>query len=294
MGVVSSVARQLRTGDPMIYIQTDAPINPGNSGGPLVDTSGMVVGINTLILSKSGGSEGLGFAAPSNIVKNVFEQIKNTGRVRRGAIGVHTQTITPLLATGLGLQTDGQVIITDVIKNGPGDRGGLLPGDVILELDGKTMENSRQFEVNLYQKKIGKNVKLLIQRESNTRLREVTVIERPDDLNRFFDMVIPEQNLIPGLGLLALDLNDLIIKLIPELKSSTGVVVANKPNLNYEQDSLQPGDVIHAINGKTIETLSELKKAFTKLKSHQPVVLQIERFGILRYISFEMDEPGFP
>ncbi len=101
MGIVSAVGRQLEIDDPMVYIQTDAPINPGNSGGPLVDTEGRVVGINTMILSQSGGNEGLGFAAPSNIVKTVFEQIRSGGRVRRGTIGVFAQTITPTLAAAL-------------------------------------------------------------------------------------------------------------------------------------------------------------------------------------------------
>ena len=97
------MARQLTPEDPMIYVQTDAPINPGNSGGALVDTEGRLVGINTLIYSQSGGNEGIGFAAPSNIVRNVFAQIRKTGRVRRGEIGVHAQTITPLLAEALGV-----------------------------------------------------------------------------------------------------------------------------------------------------------------------------------------------
>ena len=100
LGIVSAVARQLTPEDPMIYIQTDAPINPGNSGGALVDTDGRLVGINTLIYSQSGGSEGIGFAAPSNIVRNVFEQIRKTGRVRRGEIGVTTQTITSRAGRG--------------------------------------------------------------------------------------------------------------------------------------------------------------------------------------------------
>jgi serine protease Do len=103
MGVISSVARQLRPDDPMIYIQTDASINPGNSGGPLIDTNGRVIGINTFILSQSGGKEGIGFAAPSNIVRNVYYQIRVSGRVRRGEIGVNAQTITPEIARGLGL-----------------------------------------------------------------------------------------------------------------------------------------------------------------------------------------------
>src|ERR1035438_9202047 len=102
MGVVSSTARQIRPDDSMIYIQTDAPINPGNSGGPLVDADGRVMGLNTFILSQSGGSEGLGFAIPSNIIKNVFNQIKQEGHVHRSEIGVFAQTITPQMAAGLG------------------------------------------------------------------------------------------------------------------------------------------------------------------------------------------------
>ncbi len=119
LGVVSAVARQLTPEDPMIYIQTDAPINPGNSGGALVDTEGRLVGISTLIYSQSGGNEGIGFAAPSNIVRNVFTQIRKTGRVRRGDIGVHTQTITPLLAEALGVSADAGVVLSDVAPGGP-------------------------------------------------------------------------------------------------------------------------------------------------------------------------------
>ena len=125
MGVVSAVARQLTPDDPMIYIQTDAPINPGNSGGALVDTDGTLVGINTLIYSQSGGSEGIGFAAPSNIVRNVFTQIRKTGRVRRGEIGVNPQTVTPLMAEALKLSPDAGVILSDVTPGGPAARAGL-------------------------------------------------------------------------------------------------------------------------------------------------------------------------
>jgi len=122
MGVVSAIARQLRTEDPMIYLQTDAPINPGSSGGPLVDAEGRVVGINSALLSQSGGNEGIGFAAPSNIVRYVFEQIRTTGRVHRGEIGAIAQTITPALAKGLALGRDWGVIVSDVRPGGPAGR----------------------------------------------------------------------------------------------------------------------------------------------------------------------------
>jgi serine protease Do len=106
LGIVSSAGRQIKPDDPMVYIQTDASINPGNSGGPLLDSDGNVVGINTFILTQSGGSEGIGFAIPSNIVRNVYEQIRKDGHVHRGEIGATVQSITPELAAGLGLKQD--------------------------------------------------------------------------------------------------------------------------------------------------------------------------------------------
>ena len=155
LGIVSAVARQIRADDPMIYIQTDASINPGNSGGPLVNVEARVVGINTFILSQSGGSEGIGFAVPSNIVRTVYEQIRRFGRVRRGEIGVYGQTITPELARGLGLYQMWGVVLADVYPGGPAATAGLQVGDVVLTLDGKTMENARQFQVNLYPRRVG-------------------------------------------------------------------------------------------------------------------------------------------
>jgi serine protease Do len=144
LGVISAIARQLEPDDAMIYLQTDAPINPGNSGGPLVNVDGKVVGINTLILSQSGGNEGLGFAAPSNIVRNVFDQIRKYGRVRRGEIGVRAQTITSLLAEGLHLPRETGVILSDVYPGTPAEKSGLKPGDIVISLDGKPMENGRR------------------------------------------------------------------------------------------------------------------------------------------------------
>lgn len=289
MGVVSSIARQLRQEDPMIYIQTDAPINPGNSGGPLVDTRGRVVGINTLIFSQSGGSEGIGFAAPSNIVKNVYKQIRSTGRVRRGEIGVHVQTITPLLAAGLNLQRIGRVLVSDVEPYSPAAKAGLKVGDIILTLDNKTMQNGRQFDVNLYSRSVGEHVILEIQRGEIDKIVKVEIRERPNDPARFSDMVSPERNLIPKLGILALDLDETISRMLLPLRIKTGVVVANRTNLSYEQDELLPGDVIHTLNDQKIKSLDDLKTAVDGLAVFDAVVIQVERQGQLRYVAFEME-----
>ena len=225
-GVVSATARQLRPEDPMIYIQTDAPINPGNSGGPLVDASGRLMGINTLIYSQSGGSEGLGFAAPSNIVRNIYEQIRKSGRVRRGEIGVLAQTITPNLARGLNLPREWGVILGDVYPGGPGADAGLEIGDVVLTLDGKAMENGRQFQVNLYRRTVGERVTLRVQRGSDITDFEVRVVERPNDPDRFRDMVHPDRNLVDELGILGVDYERALASKLPRLRKRSGVVVA--------------------------------------------------------------------
>ena len=186
LGIVSAVARQVRPEDRMIYVQTDASINPGNSGGPLVDGQGRVVGINTFIYSQSGGSEGIGFAAPSNIVRNVFDQIRRTGRVHRGEIGVRVQTVTPALAIGLGLHQDWGVVLCDVPADGAAARAGLRIGDLVVKLDGKVMENARQLEVDLYPRPPEGSVTLEVLRGAERRSYVVTPYDpRPDPVHRW-------------------------------------------------------------------------------------------------------------
>jgi serine protease Do len=291
MGVVSAVARQLEPEDPMIYIQTDAPINPGNSGGPLVDAEGRVVGINTLIYSQSGGHEGIGFAAPSNIVRNVFDQIRKTGRVRRGEIGVRTQTITPLIAEGLGLSQDWGVVIADVEPDGPGARAGLQTGDIVLTLDGKPMENGRQFQVNFYARSIGQPVTLDLLRGDARVTARVTVAERPGDPDRFAEFVKPEDHIVSRLGILGIDLDARIAGLLPSLRRREGVVVAaiSPAAPPSQQGSLRPGDVIYRVNRADVKNLAALRAAIAAIKPGQALVLQIEREGRLRYIAFAID-----
>jgi serine protease Do len=290
MGVISAVARQLRPEDPMIYIQTDAPINPGNSGGALVDTEGRLVGISTLIFSQSGGNEGIGFAAPSNIVRNVFAQIRKTGRVRRGEIGVHSQTLTPLMAEALGVSADAAVVLADVAPGGPAGRAGLLPGDLVLALDGKRMENGRQFRINLYSRGINDTVTLDVQRGERRMSVRVPVGERDGDLGRLQDL-IGQQSPVRSLGVLALNLTPQIVRLLPNLRREKGVVVATVSSaIPYSQQGrLQPGDVIYSLNGKLVESVADLNSATATLKPGTPAVLHLERGGTLMFLSFRIE-----
>jgi serine protease Do len=286
MGVVSSVGRQIKPDDTMIYIQTDAPINPGNSGGPLVDADGSVMGINTFILSQSGGSEGLGFAIPSNIVKSAYTQIKAEGHVHRSEIGVFAQSITPPLATGLKLPQDWGVLLADVTPDGPGDKAGLKVGDIVVSLDGKLMLNARQLEVNLYRYSVGQKVTLEVLREGDKLSYSVPVAERDDDPQRFADMVDPTKNLVPKLGILGISIDRKVAEMLPDLRNSYGVVVAARGGDSpYSGDSLELGDVIYSVNGETVTSVEALRSAIDRLKDTDPLVLQVEREGRLLYLT---------
>lgn len=287
MGVVSAVARQLTPEDPMIYIQTDAPINPGNSGGALVDTDGQLVGVNTLIYTQSGGSEGIGFAAPSNIVRNVFTQIRKTGRVRRGEIGVYSQTITPLMAEAMGVTGDAGAILSDVLPDSPAARAGLQSGDLILALDGKRIENGRQFRINLYTRSVGDTVAIEAQRGDARFTARVAVGERGDDAGRLADLVALLHP-VRTLGITALDLSPRVARLLPSVRRNRGAVVATvSPSAPFSQQGrLHAGDVIYALNGKPVGSVAELNGVAEGIKPGTPSVMQVEREGTLMYLAF--------
>jgi len=289
MGVVSSTSRQIKPDSTMVYVQTDAPINPGNSGGPLINADGRVVGINTFILSQSGGSEGLGFAVPSNVVKNVYEQIRKEGHVHRGKIGVSAQTITQPIAAGLGLSRDFGVIVSDVDPDGPADKAGLQIGDIVLRLNGSRLDNARQFEVRVYRYPKGEKISLDILRGSETLKFEVPVAEDHEDPQRFADMVNPEDNLVPRLGILGIAIDKKLAAMLPELRKQYGIVVAAGSVSDFTSGSgLTQGDVIFSVNGSPVTSIPALKRKLDEFKSGDEVVMQIQRSERLMFVSVEV------
>ncbi len=290
IGVVSSTARQIRPDDVMIYLQTDAAINPGNSGGPLVDDAGRVMGINTFILTQSGGSEGIGFAVPSNIAQAVYRQIVREGHVHRGQVGLDAQTITPALAVGLKLPQDWGVIVADVTPDGPADEAGLEVGDLIQTLDDKPMENARQFDVDLYQRALNDVVKVGVLRNGKHLLFNVTVTERVDDPLRFADLVNPEDNLVPKLGILGITLDHKLLQMLPDLRKPYGVVVAARATEGQAEGTrLETGDVIYTVDATPVHSVAALRQILDGHKTGDTPVLQIERDGNLMYITPELE-----
>jgi serine protease Do len=289
LGVLSALGRQLEPDNPMIYLQTDAPINPGSSGGPLVDVEGRLVGINTLILSQGGGNEGLGFAAPAYIVRSVYQGIRKEGRLRRGWIGARVQTITPVLARGLQLPEGANVIVADVTADTPAARADLRIGDAILSLEGRPLDNARQFDVRLYRAAPGEVVKVELVRDGRTLLAEVPVMERADDPDRFASRVTPERNLVPRLGILGIELDDEVRKAIPGLRREAGVLVAARAGSAPAEGGLQVGDVIYALNGVSVLGLAELRDSVARAAVGSALVLQVERSGKLLYVGLEAE-----
>jgi serine protease Do len=291
MGVVSSTARQIDPDNPSIYIQTDAPINPGNSGGPLVDVDGHVVGINTFILSQSGGNEGLGFAIPSDVVRAIYEQIRAQGHVHRGQIGVRLRTITPELLEGLHLPVNRGVLLEDVNPGSPADKAGLKVGDIVTSVGGKPVDNVRQFALDLYAYKIGQKADIGVLHSGKETTVSVPVIERPDDPTRFADFVSGPDNLVNRLGIVAINISGELKELLGgDLRIPAGVLVAARtPTSNLLGEGPQPGDVIHAINGTSIQDLAELKRRLRQIKPGQAIVLQIERSGTLSFLVLESE-----
>jgi len=249
-----------------------------------------MVGLNTLIASQSGGNEGIGFAAPSNIVRTVFEQIRGHGRVRRGVIGARAQTITPALGDGLSLGVHSGVVISDVRPGSPADRAGVRIGDIVVSLDGKAMENARQLDVNLYPRVPGDPVTLDVVRAGVPLTFKVTVVERPRDPDRFLSLVSPERNLVPRLGILALELTEALARAAGPLRGDQGIVVAARSGSAAGTDGdLRPGDVIYAVDGVSVRGLSELRSAVMAPAPGESLVFQVEREGELRFVVIEVE-----
>jgi serine protease Do len=290
MGVVSAVDRQLDDDSPLVFIQTDAAINPGNSGGPLVNTAGEVVGVNTSILTKSGGNEGVGFAIPSNLVSSICRQIRIEHHVHHHQVGIFVRAITPTLAQALNLPITDGVLVEDVVPHSPAEEAGLKVGDIIVTVHAKPILNVRQLAFNLYSYAVGDHAEINVLRGAQKLSFSVPVVERADGPPRFEDLV-GDDSPLPKLGVLGLTVDDKISALSPAPRTAGGVLVAAKlaDSRHGSGDELVAGDVIHAVNGMEVKDIASLKARLDSLSADSPLVIQVERSGILHFLVLEND-----
>jgi serine protease Do len=290
MGVVSSVARQPEPDSPFVYIQTDAPINPGDSGGPLVNTAGEVVGLDTFILSQSGGSEGIGFAIPSPLIELTSAQLRKYGHVHRQLIGVGVQTITATMASALVLPRNSGVLVSDVTPEGPAEGAGVKLNDIVAGVDGRRVENVPMFVTAMLAHPSGQKVKLDLLRSGEMISLDVTPIEESHNSDRLSDLIDPEKNRVRQLGIIGLAVDEKTAKLLPDLRGSYGVVVtALSASATASGTGLEAGDVIHQVNDAVVTSVDALRTAMDKFKRGDAVALFIERDGKLQYLAFEVE-----
>jgi len=289
MGVVSSVARQLDPDNPMLYIQTDTAINPGNSGGPLVSTKGEMVGLNTFISTQSGGSEGIGFAIPGALVRWVYEQLREHGHVHRPVIGAGLQTITPSLAAALKLPRDSGVIVSDLMPNTPAADAGMKLNDIIVAVNDRPMDNIAAWMGLSFRHVAGSPMKVTVLRGTQSLTFNVipTVIEEPSE--RLADRKDLYQRQIPSLGIMAITLDKRTAEAIGPVRLASGaVVIARIQNPLGSAIGLQPGDLIHEMNGKGVFTADDLRTLAARLQPGDSVALLVERAGQWSYVAFDM------
>jgi serine protease Do len=286
MGIVSAVARQLDEDSPNVFIQTDAPINPGNSGGPLVNADGDLIGISTLIVSGPGGSNGLGFAIPSNVVMALYPELRDHGAVPRGSIGIQVQGITTELATGLHLSRNAGVIICDVTPGGPAQRAGAEIQDILVAVNGVAIANVPTLALQLFAKPPGDRVTLTLLRGSETQVVEVDVGERPTDETSAAALTSRGQELLRRLGIVATNADPATAIVLSHERIQSGVLVVARDERSSAGDmTLAAGDIIHAVNGITVSSIDGLRVLVDGVGRNTPLILQIERDGRLRYVT---------
>jgi len=289
LGVVSSVARQIDPDSPMVYIQTDAPINPGNSGGPLVNVDGEVVGINTFILSQSGGNEGLGFAIPSSVVGVAYRQLRKFGHIHRTQIGVGIQTISPTLAAGMNLPRNYGVIVSDVLPEGPAMAAGLRVGDILLTVDGHPADSVPYVSFRLMSVDVGTRVHLEVLRGKEKLAFDIPVVGPPHEMDQVASLADPEKNLVRPLGIIGVEIDEKIAAMTQDLRDPFGIIVVARSSEGADIP-LTTGDVIRTLNGEPMTTLERLRVALQSLQPGAPVVLQIQREQRLLFVVFTLDQ----
>jgi serine protease Do len=286
-GIISAKGREVG-GNYDNYLQTDAAINPGNSGGPLVNLAGEVVGINTMILSQSGGFQGVGLAIPAITADRVYTQLINTGKVTRGWLGVNIQELTPGLAKSFNLQNTSGVLVSQVQPNSPAAKAGLRPGDVILDYNGKETKTPTELSMAVADTKVGSTANIRLIREGKPMNLQIAIGERPNEQRASNKQPEEQNDQHAKLGLTVEDVDRDTARQL-NIPNSGGALVTDVQSGSPADDGgVQPGDVIKGINHKPVNSVADLQSVARDLPSGSTVLLNVVRKGESLFLAFEL------
>jgi serine protease Do len=297
MGIISAVGRGgMGIVDYENFIQTDAAINMGNSGGALVDTLGRLVGINTAIFSRSGGNQGIGFAVPSNLAREVMKSLREKGRVVRGYIGATVQTLTPDLADAMNLsESTTGALVGEVEPNTPAEKAGIKSGDVITAVNGRNVSGARQLRLMIGSMAPGTKVKLDVNRAGQKKTFDVTLAELPAKLNEAPEPSTeqnaqPEKNAVFG-SLEVSDITDAVRSALKLPNDVEGAVITEiAPGSAAAQAGLRVGDVIQDVNKQPIKSAQDLVSLSHKLKPNEKILLHVWSHGTSGYVALQPEQ----
>jgi serine protease Do len=296
VGIISATRRDINAGPYDDFLQTDAAINRGNSGGPLFNMDGEVIGVNTAIISPSGGSIGIGFAVPSNSAVLVLDQLKQYGETRRGWLGVHVQNITEEIAASLGLAEAKGALVAKVSPGSPAATAGIQPSDVIVKFDGEPIENMRSLPRAVAATAIGKSVSVELLRKGETKNFSVTIGRLPEDEEgavpakseeRILPEAEPEREDLLGLSLAPLT-GELRTRVCIGAAIEGVVVVEVKPNSPAAEKDVKPGDVIVEVTQEKVRQPQDVKTrllAVRKSGRRSVLLLLSDGKGELRFVA---------
>jgi serine protease Do len=282
MGIISALGRSgIGITDYEDFIQTDAAINPGNSGGALVNIRGELIGINTAIFSTSGGYQGIGFAIPANMVKNIMDSIVNQGRVVRGWLGVEIQPLTAELAKQFNMKDENGALLVGVAEGGPAEKGGLKRGDIIIAYDNKKIDSPFHLKNMVAATKPGAVVEIKIMRNGNQLTAKATIEELPIKPQAVTSA--PVENAFRGISVH--ELTEEFLQKLNINKKIKGVVVGNIEEGSPALGILSRGDIILEINRKLITNVKEYNEAVSKIEKSKDILVLIMRGGASQYLT---------